>query len=80
MKTFVVLIPVDNSLAEPRRACEMIENKKFSIDNSAQATAIDVLDKVMFELGGVPEEFARYCFKLAAHKLPIRTKFITRHK
>ena len=33
MKTFVVLIPVDNSLAEPRKACEMIENMKFNIDN-----------------------------------------------
>lgn len=37
--------------------------------------------KVLFELGGVPEEFARQCFRLAAYKLPVRTKFITRiHK
>lgn len=36
--------------------------------------------KVLFELGGVPEELARYCFRLAAHKLPIRSKFISRHK
>ena len=36
--------------------------------------------KVLFELGGIPEEFARYCFRLAAYKLPIRTKFITRHR
>jgi len=37
--------------------------------------------KVLFELGGVPEEFARRCFRLAAYKLPLRTKFITRaHK
>jgi large subunit ribosomal protein L16 len=36
--------------------------------------------KILFELGGLPEEFARYCFRLAAYKLPIRTKFITRHK
>ena len=35
--------------------------------------------KILFELGGVPEEFARYCFRLAAYKLPIKTKFITRH-
>lgn len=36
---------------------------------------------VLFELGGVPEEFARQCFRLAAYKLPFRTKFITRtHK
>lgn len=37
--------------------------------------------RVLFELGGVPEEFARQCFRLAAYKLPFRTKFITRaHK
>jgi len=34
--------------------------------------------RVLFELGGIPEEFARYCFRLAAYKLPFRTKFITR--
>jgi large subunit ribosomal protein L16 len=34
--------------------------------------------RVIFELGGVPEEFARQCFRMAAYKLPIRTKFITR--
>ncbi|MBM3244963.1 MAG: 50S ribosomal protein L16 [Candidatus Omnitrophica bacterium] len=37
--------------------------------------------RVLFELGGVPEEYARHCFRLAAYKLPLRTKFITRiHK
>lgn len=37
--------------------------------------------KILFELGGVPEEFARQCFRLAAYKLPFRTKFISRvHK
>jgi large subunit ribosomal protein L16 len=34
--------------------------------------------KILFELGGVPEEYARRCFRLAAYKLPLRTKFITR--
>jgi large subunit ribosomal protein L16 len=34
--------------------------------------------RILFELGGVPEEFARQCFRLAAYKLPFRTKFITR--
>lgn len=33
---------------------------------------------VLFELGGVPEEFARRCFRLVAYKLPIKTRFITR--
>jgi large subunit ribosomal protein L16 len=37
--------------------------------------------RVLFELGGVQEEYARRCFRLAAHKLPLRTKFVTRsHK
>lgn len=37
--------------------------------------------RILFELGGVPEEYARQCFRLAAYKLPVKTKFITRiHK
>jgi len=37
--------------------------------------------KILFELGGVPEEYARRCFRLAAYKIPFQTKFITRtHK
>lgn len=37
--------------------------------------------KILFELGGVPEEFAKYCFRLIAYKLPIRAKFVSRaHK
>ncbi len=34
--------------------------------------------KVMFEIGGVPEEDAREALRLAQHKLPIRTKIIKR--
>ncbi len=34
--------------------------------------------KVLFEMGGIPEEFAKLVFRLVAFKLPIRTKFITR--
>lgn len=34
--------------------------------------------RVMFEMGGVTEEIAREAMRLAAHKLPIRTKFVTR--
>lgn len=32
--------------------------------------------RVMFELGGVPEETAREAMRLAANKLPIKCKFI----
>src|SRR3954463_6450985 len=34
--------------------------------------------RVMFELSGVPEELAREAMRLAGHKLPIRTKFVSR--
>ena len=33
---------------------------------------------VLFEMQGVTEETAREAMRLAAHKLPVRTKFITR--
>ncbi|WEK53803.1 MAG: 50S ribosomal protein L16 [Candidatus Cohnella colombiensis] len=34
--------------------------------------------KIMFELAGVSEEIAREAMRLAAHKLPIKTKFVKR--
>jgi large subunit ribosomal protein L16 len=32
--------------------------------------------RILFEIGGVSEELAREAMRLAAHKLPIQTKFI----
>ncbi|GFN36924.1 50S ribosomal protein L16 [Tepidimicrobium xylanilyticum] len=34
--------------------------------------------RILFEMGGVSEEVAREAMRLAAHKLPIKTKFVTR--
>lgn len=34
--------------------------------------------RVMFEIAGISEEVAREAMRLAQHKLPIKTKFITR--
>lgn len=34
--------------------------------------------RVLFELGGVTKSVAEEALRLAAHKLPIRTKFVTR--
>jgi len=34
---------------------------------------------VLFELDGIPESVARESLRLAANKLPIRTRFIARH-
>ena len=36
--------------------------------------------RVMFELAGVPEPLAREAMRLAGHKLPVRTKFVTREE
>jgi large subunit ribosomal protein L16 len=36
--------------------------------------------RILFEIAGVPEETAREAMRLAAHKLPIKTKFITREQ
>src|ERR1700760_493792 len=33
---------------------------------------------IMFEMQGVPEEVAREAMRLAAHKLPVKTKFLVR--
>jgi large subunit ribosomal protein L16 len=34
--------------------------------------------RVMFELAGVPEDLAREAMRLAAHKLPVKSKFVAR--
>jgi large subunit ribosomal protein L16 len=34
--------------------------------------------RVMFEMDGVTEEIAKEAIRLAAHKLPIKTKFVTK--
>ncbi|MBM3947817.1 MAG: 50S ribosomal protein L16 [SAR202 cluster bacterium] len=35
--------------------------------------------RVLFEMSGVPEDVAKEALKLAADKLPIATKFVTKH-
>ena len=34
--------------------------------------------KILFEMGGIPMEYARRCFRMCAYKLPFQTKFVTR--
>lgn len=34
--------------------------------------------RIIYEMDGIPEELAKDALRLAAHKLPLRTKFITR--
>jgi large subunit ribosomal protein L16 len=35
--------------------------------------------RILFEMEGVTEDVAREAMRLAAHKLPVRTKFVSRH-
>ena len=35
--------------------------------------------RILFEMEGVDESTAREAMRLAAHKLPVKTKFVTRH-
>ncbi len=34
--------------------------------------------RILFEVAGIPEELAREAMRLAQHKLPIKTKFVSR--
>ena len=34
--------------------------------------------RILYEMEGIPEELAREAFLLAAHKLPLRTRFVSR--
>ncbi|MCK4519976.1 MAG: 50S ribosomal protein L16 [Candidatus Omnitrophica bacterium] len=36
--------------------------------------------RVLFELGGVPEDYARASFRLIAYKLPFKTMFVVRKR
>lgn len=46
--------------------------------NPEQWVAVVKPGRIMFEIDGVSEEVAREAMRLAAHKLPIKTKFVTR--
>lgn len=36
--------------------------------------------KIMFEIGGVSDEVAREALRLASHKLPVKTRIVTREE
>ena len=46
--------------------------------NPEEWVAVVKPGRVMFEIAGVSEEVAREALRLASHKLPIKTKIITR--
>ncbi len=46
--------------------------------NPEQWVAVVKPARILYEMEGVPESVAREAMRLAAHKLPIKTRFITR--
>ena len=48
---------------------------KGSVD---EWVAVVKTGRVMFEIGGVPEETAREALRLAAYKLPVKTKIVAK--
>ena len=48
--------------------------------NVDQWVAVVRPGRMLFELDGVPESVARQAMKLAAAKLPVRTRFVARHE
>jgi len=48
--------------------------------NVDQWVAVVKPGRMLFEISGVSEEAAREAMRLASHKLPIRTRFVTREE
>ena len=46
--------------------------------NPEQWVAVVKPGRIMFEIAGVTEDLAKEALRLAAHKLPVRTKFVSR--
>ena len=46
--------------------------------NPEEWVAVILPGRVLYELGGIPENIAREAFRLAAHKLPVATRVLTR--
>jgi len=46
--------------------------------NPEQWVAVVKPGRIMFEISGVPLDLAQEAMRLAAHKLPIKTKFVSR--
>jgi large subunit ribosomal protein L16 len=44
-----------------------------------QWVAVVKRGRVMYEMEGVPFELAKEAFRLAAHKLPVKTKMVVRY-
>ncbi len=69
-----VWINIFPHLAITRKPLETRQGKGKG--NVEDWVAVVKTGKIMFEIGGVDEATAREAFRLASHKLPVKTKFI----
>lgn len=70
-KVFINIFP---HLAITKKPLETRQGKgKGNVD---EWVAVVKEGKIMFEISGVSEEIAREALRLAAHKLPVKTKFV----
>ncbi len=71
-----VYINIFPHLAITKKPLETRQGKgKGNVD---QYVAVVKEGKIMFEISGVTEEVAREALRLASHKLPIKTKFVSK--
>ncbi len=71
-----VYINIFPHLAITKKPLETRQGKgKGNID---QYVAVVKEGKIMFEISGVSEDVAREALRLASHKLPIKTKFVSK--
>src|ERR1700733_832412 len=68
-----------NTSPDRRRTKKPAETRRGSGKGSPEWWVANVKPgRVMFELSGVPEPVAREALRLAAHKLPMKCKFVKR--
>ena len=71
-----VWIRIFPHLSKTKKPAEVrMGSGKGSVD---EWVAVVKTGRVMFEIGGVPEETAREALRLAAYKLPVKTKIVAK--
>jgi|SRR3989344_4845949 len=63
---------------KPRTAKSAEVGMGGGVGSLSHFVAVVEAGRMLFELDGVSEAVARQAFRLAAHKLPIKTKFVSR--
>lgn len=72
-----IIIPLICDIPVTKKPLEVRQGKgKGSVESWV---ALIKPGRILFELEGIPEELARTAFKLAANKLPIKVRFVSRN-